>query len=151
MTLDSRPRAAILLLAGAALALGGCGGVQLSGWDVFGKSPDVWKVEPNKYPMDYKNDLLKFMRTELTDPTNIRSAFITDPTLKPFGNESRYAVCVRYNARGIDGQYQGSKESIAVFYGAQINQFRDATSEECGAVVYRPFPELEALRRLDAR
>jgi hypothetical protein len=142
---------AVLLLAVAALALAGCGGVQLSGWNVFDKSTDVWKVDPNKYPTEFKVDLLKFMRTELTDPTNIRGAYITDPTLKQFGNESRYAVCLRYNARGADGQYAGSKDAIAIFYGAQINQLRAATSEECSAVVYRPFPELESLKRLDAR
>jgi hypothetical protein len=151
MSSVARLRAAILPLAAAAIALAGCGGVQLSGWNVFDKPADVWKVDPNKFPTEFKADLLKFMRTELTDPTNIRGAFITDPTLKQFGNESRYAVCLRYNARGFDGQYAGSKDKIAVFYGAQINQFRDATSEECGAVVFRPFPELESLKRLDGR
>jgi hypothetical protein len=140
-----------MLITAAALTLAGCGGVQLSGWNVFEKHEDPWKAEPNKYPADYKNELLKFMRTQLPDPSNVRNAFLTDPTLRSFGSESRYAVCVRYNPRGIDGQYQGSKDSLAVFFAAQINQFRDATAEECGTAVYRPFPELEALKRLDAR
>jgi hypothetical protein len=151
MRLVSARQAALALIAGAAFALAGCGGVELSGWNVFEKSNDAWKVDPNKYPIQYKDELLKFLRTDLNDPTNIRGAFITDPALTQFANESRYAVCLRYNARGIGGQYQGSKDAIAIFYGAQINQVRDATKDECGAAVYRPFPELEALKRLDGR
>jgi hypothetical protein len=147
----SRRCTAAVLIVSAAFALAGCGGVELSGWNVFEKSNDPWKVEPNKYPIDYKNDVLKFLRTDLNDPTNIRGAFVTDPTLTQFGSESRYAVCLRYNARGIDGKYQGSKDTIAIFYGAAINQIRDATKEECGAAIYRPFPELEALKRLDGK
>jgi hypothetical protein len=146
----STSRVALALIA-AAVALAGCGGVELSGWNVFDKSSDPFKVDPNKYPVEYKNELLKFLRTDLFDPTNIRGAFLTDPTLTQFGNENRYAVCLRYNARDAAGQYQGSKDRIAIFYGAQINQIRDATKEECGTAVYRPFPELEALKRLDGR
>jgi hypothetical protein len=137
--------------AAATFALAGCGGIELSGWNVFDKSNDPYKVDPNKYPIEYKNELLKFLRTDLRDPSGVRGAFITDPTLTQFGNDNRYAVCLRYNARDSGGQYEGSKERIAIFYGAQINQIRDATKEECGTAVYRPFPELEAMKRLDAR
>jgi hypothetical protein len=146
----STSRVALALVA-AAFALAGCGGVELSGWNMFDKSNDPYKVDPNKYPIEYKNELLKFLRTDLRDPSGVRGAFITDPTLIQFSNETRYAVCLRYNARDSGGQYEGSKERIAIFYGAQINQIRDATKEECGTAVYRPFPELEALKRLDAR
>jgi hypothetical protein len=142
-------RVTLALMAGAAFALCGCGGVELSGWNVFDKSNDPYKVDPNKYPIEYKNELLKFLRTDLRDPTGVRGAFLTDPMLMQFGNENRYTVCVRYNARDAAGQYEGSKERIAIFYGAQINQMRDATKEECGSAVYRPFPELEALKRIN--
>jgi hypothetical protein len=146
----STSRVALALMA-AALALAGCGGVELSGWNVFDKSNDPWKVDPNKYPIEYKNEVLKFLRTDLRDPSGVRGAFITDPTLIQFGNENRYAVCLRYNARDNGGQYEGTKDRIAVFYGAQINQVREATKEECGTAVYRPFPELEAMKRLDGK
>ncbi|HXW24372.1 MAG TPA: hypothetical protein VEK73_06490 [Xanthobacteraceae bacterium] len=151
MRFVSTRRAAVALIASAAFALAGCGGVELSGWNVFEKSAETFKVDPNKYPIEYKNELLNFLRNELPDPTNIRGAFLTDPTLTPFGNDNRYAVCLRYNSRSLDGQYQGSKDTIAIFYGAKINQIRDATKEECGAAAYRPFPELEALKRLDGK
>jgi hypothetical protein len=150
MSWVSTSRVALVLIAGA-FALAGCGGVELSGWNVFDKSNDAWKVDPNKYPVEYKNELLKFLRTDLPDPSGVRSAFITDPTLIQFGNENRYAVCLRYNARASDGQYLGSKDKIAIFYGAQINQIRDASKEECGSAVFRPFPELEAMKRLDGK
>jgi len=151
MSCVATSRVALALLAGAAFALAGCGGVELSGWNVFDKSNDTWKVDPNKYPIEYKNELLKFMRADMTTPYNIRGAFITDPTLIQFGNENRYAVCLRYNALDGAGHYEGSKDKIAIFYGAQINQIREATKEECGAAVYRPFPELEAMKRPDGK
>jgi hypothetical protein len=150
MNCVSTSRVAIVLVA-CAFALVGCGGVELSGWNVFDKSNDPYKVDPNKYPIEYKSELLKFLRTDLRDPSGVRSAFITDPTLTQFGNENRYTVCLRYNARDSGGQYEGSKDRIAIFYGAQINQIRDASKEECGTAVYRPFPELEAMKRLDGK
>ena len=68
--------------------------------------------------------------------------------LKPFGAESRYAACVRYNARDGEGQYAGSKDRIAVFYAGELNQLIIATPEQCGNAAYQPFPELESLKRL---
>ena len=69
-----------------------------------------------------------------------------EPVLKPFGAESRYAACVRYNARS-EGQYIGSKDRLAVFYSGQLNQLINATPEQCGTAAYQPFPELESLKR----
>jgi hypothetical protein len=40
----------------------------------------------------------------------------------------------------IDGQ-NGRKEKFVVFYAGLINQFVDATSEQCGAAAYQSFPE----------
>jgi hypothetical protein len=35
----------------------------------------------------------------------------------------------------------GAKEKFVVFYAGLINQFVDATSEQCGAAAYQSFPE----------
>jgi hypothetical protein len=148
VTDDRRRRAAAWLAGLAALALAGCGG-SMSDVSKFG-STDAWKAEPNKFPADYKQDLLNHLRTELIDPTNIRAAFITEPALKPSGNESRYVVCLRYNARNSEGRYEGSKDTLVLFYGGQINQMLEA-GEQCKNAPYQPFPELERLKRLDAR
>jgi hypothetical protein len=144
-------RTAGAVVAAAALALAGCGGATVSDMLPFGKSNDLAKVDPNKFPTDYKTELLDFLRVQLSDPTNVRGAFITDPTLKQFGTESRYAVCLRYNARDLEGKYLGSKDSIVVYYGGRLNQMLDATPEQCATAAYRPFPELEKLTRLDKR
>jgi hypothetical protein len=60
------------------------------------------------------------------------------PALKQFGSESRYFVCLR-----IDGQ-NVRKEKFVVFYARLINQFVDATSEQCDAAAYQSFPEVLA-------
>jgi hypothetical protein len=54
------------------------------------------------------------------------------PVLKQFGSESRYFVCLR-----IDGQ-NVRKEKFVVFYAGLINQFVDATSEQCGTTHITP-------------
>jgi len=140
-----------LLAALAALALAGCSGGGLGDLPAFGKASDAWNVDPNRFPADYRNELLSYLRVQLSDPTNVRAAYVTEPALRTFGTESRYAVCVRYNARNSEGRYQGSQDNIAIYYGGRLNQLREATAEQCGAVAYQPFPELEKLKRLDAR
>ena len=142
-------QAATWLAGLAALALAGCGGSGMPDVSKLG-SGDKWTVEPNRFPADYKQDLLAQLRTELVDPTNVRSAFITEPALKPSGNESRYMVCLRYNARNSEGRYEGSKDTLILYYGGQINQMLEA-GDQCKNVPYQPFPELERLKRLDAR
>ena len=46
-------------------------------------------------------------------------------------------------------KYAGSKQKAAIFFGNRINQFVDATPELCGGAQYQPFPELQALQRLN--
>ena len=81
----------------------------------------------------------------LDDPTNVRDAYISEPTLRPAGKDERYVVCVRSNARNANKQYIGSKDRIAYFYGGHLNQLVDATKGQCGNAAYKPFPELEKL------
>ena len=100
---------------------------------------------PNVFPADYKNEILTTMTTMLDDPTNVRSAYISDPILRAAGKDERYIVCVRSDSRNINGQYAGSKDRIAIFYGGHLNQLIDATKEQCGNAAYKPFPELEHL------
>lgn len=100
---------------------------------------------PNVFPADYKNEILTTMTTMLDNPTNVRNAYISDPILRAAGKEERYIVCVRSDSRNINGQYAGSKDRIAIFYGGHLNQLIDATKEQCGNAAYKPFPELEHL------
>jgi hypothetical protein len=69
------------------------------------KRGDSQRVDPNAFPTNYKVDLIGLVRTSVGDPTNIRNAYISEPTLKISGTENRFVVCVRFNAKGSDGRY----------------------------------------------
>ena len=62
---------------------------------------------PNVFPSDYKNEILTTLTSSLDDPTNIRSAYITDPFIRPAGKEERYVVCVRSDSRNVARHYTG--------------------------------------------
>lgn len=100
---------------------------------------------PNVFPADYKNQILTTMTNTLDDPTNIRSASITDPFIRSTGKVERYVVCVRADTRNLNREYTGIQDRIAYFYGGHINQLVEATKEQCGNAAYKPFPELEKL------
>ncbi len=99
----------------------------------------------NVFPSNYKDQILNTMASSLDDPTNVRGAYISDPVLRPVGKDERYVVCVRSDSRDASKQYTGSKDRIGFFYSGQLNQLVDATKEQCGNAVYKPFPELEKL------
>jgi hypothetical protein len=131
----------------AALLLGGCAS------DDTGPSAAELKARweaQNVYPASYKADLLAFLRTYLNDPSNVRTAAVTAPFLKPAGPGDRYIVCVRYNARNTDGKYLGSKDGAAIYVSAKLDRFIDVprdVRELCRDAVFGPFPELEKLTR----
>jgi hypothetical protein len=96
------------------------------------------KLEPNIYPANYKTDLVAYFRKNSDDLVNATATYVSTPALKQFGSESRYFVCLRIEGQGW------RREKIAIFFSEMINQFVDATSEQCGAAGYQPFPELLA-------
>jgi hypothetical protein len=98
-------------------------------------------------PVDYKADILLFMRTYLNDPTNVRGAFVSEPELRTLDGASRYAVCLRYNAKKSSGQYAGSKDSMVLFRSGRLDRIIDNAREQCRDARYQPFPELERLTR----
>ena len=100
---------------------------------------------PNIFPADYKNEILTTLTSSLDDPTNIRSAYITDPFIRPAGKEERYVVCVRSDSRNVARHYTGITDRIGYLYNGHLNQLVDATKEQCGNIAYKPFPELEKL------
>lgn len=100
---------------------------------------------PNIFPAEYKNEILTTLTNTLDNPTNVRDAYISEPTLRPAGKDERYVVCVRSNARNANDHYIGSKDRIAYFYGGHLNQLIEAVSGQCGNAAYKPFPELEHL------
>jgi hypothetical protein len=115
----------------------------------------------NVYPGNYRADLVAAMHAYLSNPTNIRDAWVAEPAVTPIGQQrKRYAACVRFNARNSDGRYAGSKDVLAVFASGRFDQFIEppidpasqgsATSfvkELCDTAEYKRFPELEAIKR----
>ena len=118
----------------AALALAACSGAKTG--------PEV---DPNLVPTDYEREVLNTLRSSLDSPTNVREAFISPPALRPVGQEQRYSVCMRFNARDTSNQYIGVKEHIGWFYGGRLNQLIEATPGQCAGAAYRPWPALEHL------
>lgn len=118
--------------------------------------------ERNTVPANYKSDILAFLRTYLNDPTRVREAGVTQPSVQRVGRDERYIVCVRFNARRSDGGYAGLIETAAVFNpSGRLDRFLDLTPDEtaadaalrtqlggvCKTAAYQPFPELERLTR----
>jgi hypothetical protein len=103
------------------------------------------KDEANILPTKFKDQIELTLTTTLGDPTNIRGAYYSEPVLDLAGPIKTYYSCVRFNARGTDGDYMGSRDYIAYYYGGELNQLVGATPEQCGKAAYKPYPELEKL------
>jgi hypothetical protein len=129
-----------LLGVSLAIALAGCN----AEWQ---RSRDIAVRQNTTPPISYRSDITAFMHTYLNDPTRIRDAAVSEPALKDFENASRYAVCVRYNARKSNGQYAGAKDSLVLFRDGRLDRMVDNGREACKDAAYQPFPELEQLTR----
>jgi hypothetical protein len=102
-------------------------------------------VEENLFPKNYKTAILDRLRAQLPNEKGIRGAFLAEPVLKPRDSVTRYIACIRFDAKDDRGQYRGSKEYAAFFYGGDLTQIVDAPREVCDKSAYQPFPELERL------
>ena len=117
-------RAAVVLLLGALCV--GCSSNK--------KTSEV--VEANAFPATYKDQIATFLTTSLSDGADFRNAMLSPPVLKPVGQNQHYVSCVLLNGRNQH------KEKAVIYFNGGINQFVDATPDECGGVDYQPFPEL---------
>jgi len=150
------PRRLIALLV-SALCLCGCSGWNnpFHGWyggnpfgGLFNASTKVVPApEPNIMPVNYRARLLQFLENELFDPTGVRDAYISEPKLRPIGTESRYTICVRYNAKAGYGEYTGIKEYIGIYFHGDLTQFIPAAPGQCTDAAYVRWPELETLKK----
>ena len=113
------------------LALAGCGH----------NTPDDSEI--NVYPANYKSEILAGMHAYLNDPTGIRDASISEPTLK--SSLSRYVVCLKFTAKKNAKEYAAPKEIAAIFLAGRFDRFIDTPKDECAGVTYTAFPELQKL------
>jgi hypothetical protein len=131
-------RAGVLL--GATLLMGACGHHHFGAGD--DEDPGI-----NAYPASYKADILGGMHAYLNDPTGIRDAGISEPILKPVGDNTRYVVCVQFNGKLVGNSYAGDKVFAAVFLAGHFDHFVEKAQEPCAGATFTPFPELEKLPR----
>jgi hypothetical protein len=116
--------------------------------------------EPNALPVNYRADILAYMRTYLNDPTGVREAYITEPLLRGVpGAEvgqgmgqrtiavERYMVCIRFNAKNSIGRYEGTRDFIVAFLGGKLDTMAAARGGQCKDATWLPFSELEKLKR----
>lgn len=134
-------RIGILLLAAC---LAGCAG---SGNDGLAYTADRG-VENQPFPVNYRAELLAFLRTYLNEPRGVREAAIAEPMQRKVGGRLRYVVCLRFNARSsIGGPYAGMKERAAVYIDGRLDRLIETPEDLCAGATYAAFPELEKLTR----
>jgi hypothetical protein len=117
--------------------LAAAGAVMLAGCST-GPKADALLPDPNTYPATYRADLVTFLRMSLNDRTLFHGALIAQPVLKPIADTQRYMVCVQFSDHGKP------LSKVAIYVGGRMQQFVDATPDECGDAVYQPFKELIA-------
>jgi len=100
-------------------------------------------AEPNVYPADFKAEVIKAFQMPQDAPSLVRNAYISDPAINPADPNSHYSVCVRFSTGNAVGRLTQNKDRIGYFYAGHLNQFVEATPEQCGKAFYKPFPELE--------
>ncbi len=93
-------------------------------------------AETGVMPANYRDQIAGFLATQLTDNADFRNSQLAPPVLKQAGTNQHYVACVMLNG------HNQHKEKAIIFLAGSINQFIDATPEECGGAAYGPFPEL---------
>ncbi len=93
--------------------------------------------DPNVFPANYRTEILTLLRQSLQNRGDFRGALISQPVLKPVGDNQHFVACVQLNSNGQ------VTTKAAIFLGGRMTQFIDAAPEQCGDAVYEPFKELE--------
>lgn len=135
------PRVAAMLLA---LGVAGC--AWTGGNEGLSYTADRG-VDDQKFPANYRPELLALLRTYLNDPRGVREASIAQPTQREVGGRLRYVVCVRFNARGADGGYAGVKERAGMYVDGRLDRIMEEPGDLCKGATYAAFPEMEKLTR----
>ena len=131
------------LLLAVLLPLAACAG---GGEEMYFSKPRNADVA-QPFPVNYRADLLAFLRTYLNDPTNVRDASISEPIQRHIAGTRRYFLCVRYDARDTGGRYTGVADRAALYLDGRFDRLLEKPQDLCPATAYAPFPELEKLKR----
>ena len=100
-----------------------------------------------RYPDNYRAELLAFMRTYLNNPVGVRNAEMAEPVQRTVGGRVRYVACLRFVPRESDGTYRDTRERAVMYVNGRLDRLVENASEVCAGAVYVPFPELEKMVR----
>jgi hypothetical protein len=100
-----------------------------------------------RYPDNYRAELLAFMRTYLNNPVGVRNAEMAEPVQRTVGGRVRYVACLRFVPRESDGSYREMRERAVMYVNGRLDRLVENASEVCAGAVYVPFPELEKMVR----
>ena len=81
-----------------------------------------------RYPDNYRAELLAFMRTYLNNPVGVRNAEMAEPVQRTVGGRVRYVACLRFVPRESDGTYREIGTVGANGTGAQITGLSASTT-----------------------
>ncbi len=98
-------------------------------------------------PINYRPQLLAFMKTYLNNPVGVHDAMMAEPVERTVGGRQRYVSCLRFTPRESDGSYGGSGERAIVYVDGRLDHVVEDVGEICAGVTYVPFPELEKMTR----
>lgn len=98
------------------------------------------------FPVNYRTELLAFLRTYLNEPRGLQHAGIAAPVQRPLGGRTRYVVCVRYSEHESGG-YKPARVRAVLYAGGRLDRLVEEGGELCNNVALSPFPELEKLTR----
>ncbi len=98
-------------------------------------------------PVNYRTELLAFMRSYLNDPTGIKEAVIAEPVMRTVGGRLRYVTCVRYSAHDNNDDYSPARDRAVLYVDGRLDRLIEDGTEICAGANYGPFPELEKLTR----
>jgi hypothetical protein len=100
-----------------------------------------------RYPDNYRGELLAFMRTYLNNPVGVRNAEMAEPVQRTVGGRVRYVSCLRFYPRESDGTYRETRERAVMYVNGRLDRLVENASEVCAGAAYAPFPELEKMQR----
>ena len=100
-----------------------------------------------RYPNNYRAELLAFMRTYLNNPVGVRNAEMAEPVQRTVGGRVRYVSCLRFVPRETDGTYREARERAVMYVNGRLDRLVENAGEVCTGAVYAPFPELEKMER----
>ncbi len=109
--------------------------------------PDDRGTATQPYPINYRAELLAFMKTYLNDPVGVHGAAVAEPMQRLVGGRLRYVSCLHFIPRESDGSYRDVRERAILYVNGRLDRLIENAGEICAGAAYAPFPEMEKLAR----